>query len=47
VTILGRALMHLKSGFVRVNGNVVHDPDREVTAEDRVTLQPEAVTEHT
>lgn len=42
-----RATMHLRSGFVRVNGHTVHDPTHEVSSEDRITLQPETVTDHT
>ena len=40
-----RARMHLRSGFVRVDGHTVHDPGFEVDELARITLQPEAITE--
>lgn len=42
-----RARMHLRSGFVRVDGEVVKDPAAEVGDDARITLQPEPVTEQT
>ena len=40
-----RAAEHLRSGFVRVDGETVHDPTTEIREAARLTLQPEAVTE--
>jgi hypothetical protein len=42
-----RAEMHLRSGYVRVDGEVVKDPAAEVGEDARITLQPEPVTEQT
>lgn len=41
-----RARLHLRSGFVRVDGLVVHDPDTEIREGARIVLQPETVSDH-
>ena len=40
-----RATEHLRSGFVRVDGETIHGPDTEIRDGARLTLQPEAITE--
>jgi hypothetical protein len=40
-----RAHEHLRSGFVRVDGHVVHDPDSDIPDGARIVLSPEPVTD--